>query len=208
MSKRPRLGDGASPQASLLPIFPLQTVLFPGGVLPLRIFEARYMDMTTRCLKEDTVFGVNLIAEGSEVGKPARPHAVGVSARITAWDMPQSGLLHVVARGERRFRMRRSELGPNGLVLAEVEWLDEPGLQPVPAAFAGVVALLKAIIEDAGETHFPPPHRFDDAAWVGMRLAEVLPAAMPARQLLLELDDPLGRLEIIHAYLAQHGLES
>lgn len=194
-------GDGA-----LLPIFPLQTVLFPGGVLPLRVFEARYMDMTTRCMREGTVFGVNLIARGAEVGAPAVPHSMGVSARITSWDMTEPGMLHLVTCGERRYRIRHSELGTNGLLLAEVDWLDEPPSQAVPADCSGLVTLLKAVTEDAGEAHFPPPHHFDDASWVGMRLAGVLPIPMPARQLLLELDDPLARLEIIRAYLDQQGL--
>ncbi len=189
-----------------LPIFPLQTVLFPGGVLPLRVFEARYMDMTARCMRADTVFGVNLIARGSEVGTPAIPHSLGVSARITSWEMTGPGMLHLVTRGERRYRIRSTECAPDGLLLAEVDWLEEPPGQEVPDGFAGLVALLKAITVDAGATHFPEPHHFDDAGWVGMRLAGLLPIPMAARQLLLELDDPVGRLEIIRAYLEQQGV--
>jgi hypothetical protein len=192
--------------AGMMPLFPLRTVLFPGGVLPLRVFEARYMDLATRCLKDDEVFGVNLIAEGAEVGAPARPHPVGVSARIASWDMPRPGLLTVVAHGERRYRIVRTETGPNGLLLAEVEWLAEPAPAEVPEDFSVLVTLLRAIVEDAGEGRFVPPHRFDDAVWVGLRYAELLPIPMLARQRLLELDDPQGRLEIIRAYLDQRGL--
>lgn len=200
------MSEESGDDRSLLPIFPLQTVLFPGGVLPLRVFEARYMDMTARCMREGSVFGVNLIARGVEVGTPAVPHSLGVSARIMSWDMAEPGMLHLVTHGERRFRIRHSQVGADGLLLAEVDWLAEPQAQAVPAEYAGLVTLLKAITEDAGEQHFPPPHHFEDASWVGMRLAGLLPIPMPARQLLLELEDPLGRLEIIRAYLDQQGL--
>lgn len=194
--------------AQLLPIFPLQTVLFPEGVLPLRIFEARYMDMATRCLREHSVFGVCLIAEGGEVGEPAVPYPVGVSARIADCDMTEPGLLHIVARGERRFRILDTRIGENKLLLAEVEWLQESPPQPLPGHCVALEHLLKAIIQDAGEQHFPPPHRFDEAAWVGMQLASVLPISLPSRQALLELDDPIVRLEALRAYLAQQGLET
>lgn len=193
-------------QVTILPVFPLQTVLFPGGVLPLRIFEARYMDMTTRCLRENDVFGVNLIAEGHEVGTPAVPHAVGVSARIIDWDMAQVGVLQVVTRGERRFRILNSETAPDGLLMAEVAWLEEPPLVALPEGYEGLVTLLKAIVDDVDTLHFPEPHHFDEAGWVGMRLASVLPIPMAARQGLLELDDPLVRLDILRHWLEQQGL--
>lgn len=190
----------------LLPLFPLQTVLFPGAVLPLRVFEARYMDLATRCLKDGSVFGVNLIAEGAEVGAPAVPHAVGVTARIVEWDMPQNGMLNIIARGERRYRILRTEVGPNGLLLAAVEWLAEPDAGPLPDDDALLATLLRAIVEDAGDVRFPPPHDFADAGWVGMRFAELLPIPVRAKQRLLELDDPHERLALIHIFLAQRGL--
>lgn len=189
-----------------LPLFPLQTVLFPGSVLPLHVFEARYMDLATRCLKDGTVFGVNLIAEGAEVGATAIPHAVGVSARITDWDMPQPGVLNIVTRGERRYRILRTETGANGLLLGEVAWLAEPPPAPVPEDCTSLVTLLRAIVEDAGEMRLPPPHDFGDAGWVGMRYAELLPIPALAKQSLLELDDARGRLEIIRKFLEQRGL--
>lgn len=180
-----------------MPIFPLQTVLFPEGLLPLRIFEARYMDMIARCLRNDDVFGVNLIAEGNEVGRPARPHEVGVTARIVEWDMAQPGLLHVLARGERRFRIRRSELTADGLVQAEVDWLEQEVPQPVPPGCVDLVALLRQAVEQAGDGPLAESPRFDDATWVGYRLAEALPLAAAARQRLLELDDARVRLELL-----------
>lgn len=193
---------------SRIPIFPLRTVLFPGGVLPLRIFEARYMDMTTRCMREDGVFGVCLIAEGSEVGKPAVPHAVGTSARIVSWDMEQAGLLHVVTHGERRFRILSAESGSDGLLSAEVEWLPETPVQAMPKGSNAVLALLQVIIEDSDEQHFPEPHHFDNAEWVGMRLSSVLPMPDEIRQELLELEDPLTRLAVLRSFLDTQGLDS
>ncbi|BAL26741.1 LON peptidase substrate-binding domain-containing protein [Azoarcus sp. KH32C] len=195
-----------SDPTDLLPLFPLQTVLFPGGVLPLHVFEARYMDLASRCLKDDLVFGVNLIAEGREVGAPAVPHPVGVSARIVEWDMPQTGVLDLVTRGERRYRILRTETGPNGLLLGEVEWLAEVAPVPLPQEYAPLVALLQAIFAEVGEERLPPPHHFDDAEWVGNRFAELLPIPFKAKQALLEYDDTLGRLDIIRQYLDQRGV--
>ena len=190
-----------------LPLFPLQTVLFPGGLLPLRVFEARYIDLVSRCLREDSVFGVNLIAQGREVGQPAAPHRTGTSARIVRCDADDAGILHVEVVGERRFRIERTGVGANGLLSGEVEWLAEAPQLPVPEDCTMLIAVLQAIIKDLGEHHFPPPQRFDDADWVGMRLAGVLPIPLRARQALLELELPIDRLQIIRSYLAQQGLK-
>jgi Lon protease-like protein len=122
-----------------LPIFPLNTVLFPGGVLPLKIFEQRYMAMAKDCLREDSPFGVCLIAQGTEVGVPALPHAVGTSARIAEWDMPQLGVLQVASRGGRRFRILSQQADSQGLIRAQVQWLAEEPEQPVPAERAGLI---------------------------------------------------------------------
>ncbi|MCC4113853.1 LON peptidase substrate-binding domain-containing protein [Aromatoleum toluclasticum] len=190
----------------LLPLFPLQTVLFPGALLPLHVFEARYMDLVARCLKDGSVFGVNLIAEGHEVGAPARPCEVGVSARIVRCDIAKPGTLDIVTRGEHRYRVLRTELGANGLLLGEVDWLAEAPRQAIPDNCQPLVALLRAIVADAGDARLPAPHAFDDAGWVGLRFAEVLPIPAQAKQALLELDDPADRLEIIRQFLDQRGL--
>ncbi|MBI4756791.1 MAG: LON peptidase substrate-binding domain-containing protein [Betaproteobacteria bacterium] len=194
------------PAEERLAIFPLNVVLFPGGRLPLRIFEQRYMGMARDCLRREQPFGVCLIAAGSEVGEPALPHDVGVSARITGWDMENLGVLQVVARGERRFRIENRDTGADGLVTAKVEWLPQPLASPVPRAQQKLIPLLRAIAEDMGTERLPPPHDFDDAAWLGHRFAELLPIPLLARQKLLELDDDIARLEIIQRYLAQHGV--
>ncbi|MDO9599513.1 MAG: LON peptidase substrate-binding domain-containing protein [Azoarcus sp.] len=188
-----------------LPLFPLNTVLFPEGLLPLRVFEARYMDMVTRCMREGSSFGICLIAAGPEVGEAALPHPVGTEARIERWEMDEPGVLSIIVRGARRFRIVDHEVERDGLLNGEVVWLPEPAVQPVPAAQADILPLLQVLAAEAGD-RMPQPHRFDDAAWVGARYAEMLPIPAVARQRLLELDDVVSRLEIMQQYLRQHGL--
>lgn len=197
----------------IIPLFPLQTVLFPGGRLPLRIFEPRYMDMATVCLKQSASFGVCLIARGEEVAHPgqgsAEPHRVGTLARIVEWDMQQLGVLNVIVQGGQRFRLLRHWPEASGLLRGEVEPIAPPSALPVPGAYAPLVSLLRAIIEEmpAGAPNAPSmPHGFDDADWVGMRYAEVLPIALAARQKLLEIEESIDRLEIIYRFLEGKGL--
>jgi hypothetical protein len=192
--------------ALVIPLFPLQTVLFPGGALPLKIFEQRYMDMAKVCLKAEAPFGICLIAQGAEVGAPAEPHAVGTLARIATWDMEQLGVLQVVVHGGERFRLLRHWAEPSGLVHGEIELLPDLPAHRVPPDSAGLVNLLRAIVADLGEAGPPPPHRFDDSAWVGRRFCEVLPIPTSARQMLLELDDPAALLAIVKKYLVQKKL--
>lgn len=189
-----------------LPLFPLNTVLYPGGALPLKIFEQRYLDMAKDCLKGNQPFGVCLIAEGSEVGRPATPHAVGTLAHIANWDMAQLGVLQVVATGSQRFRIRSQTTESSGLLRAEVELVPPEPVEKIPAHCARLIPLLRAVVEDLGERGPPAPHRFFDASWVGYRWCEVLPIPSIARQKLLELEDSVSRLEIIARYLAQKGL--
>jgi uncharacterized protein len=181
-----------------LPLFPLLAVLFPGGRLPLRIFESRYMDMAKACLKDGSPFGVCLIVEGAEVGTPATPAAVGTTARISSWDMPQLGLLHVSARGEQRFRIRSRRVQSDGLARASVEVLNPEADAPVPASCFACVKLLERLIEQHPEL-LERPHCLDSCAWVSARLAELLPLPLKTKQALLELDDGRVRLEKVHA---------
>jgi len=197
----------------IIPLFPLQSVLFPGGRLPLRIFEQRYMDMAKVCLKESTSFGICLIASGEEVAgagrKPAAPHPVGTLAHIADWDMQQLGVLEIIAQGGERFRLLRRWTEDSGLLRGEIELMTAVPVLPVPGAYARLVPLLRAIVEDmeAGAPNAPAaPHRFFDAGWLGMRFAEVLPIPLAAKQKLLELDDSIDRLEIIYRFLESKGL--
>lgn len=196
----------------IVPLFPLGSVLFPGGRLPLRIFEQRYMDMAKACFKDSGSFGICLIAAGEEVArageKPAEPHAVGTLAHIADWDMQQLGVLDIVAQGGDRFRLRRHWVEPSGLLRGEVELIESPPVLPVPGSYARLVPLLRAIIDDLGATPGAPatPHRFFDAGWLGMRYAELLPIPLVARQKLLEIEDSIDRLEIIYRFLESKGL--
>ena len=190
-----------------LPLFPLGTVLFPGGVLPLRVFEARYVDMMRECMKAGQPFGVCLIKEGHEVGAPAVPHGVGCLATITDFDMQQPGVLNIVTRGLGRFRVHSTRTEPNGLVRAVAEAMDADPAAAVPARFSICALALRAILPNLPPGMLAEPHQFDDASWLSNRLAEILPIQALAKQRLMELPDALVRLEIIHTFLGQQGLK-
>jgi Lon protease-like protein len=175
-------------------------VLFPGGRLPLRIFETRYMDMAKACLKDGTPFGVCLIVAGKEVGEPATPAPVGTLARIGEWDMPQLGVLQVIARGEQRFRILERRVQPDGLAVASVELVEEDADAAIPESCRTCVRLLERALEQQPAL-FERPHRLDSASWVSARLAEVLPLPLPAKQALLELGDAGARLERLSALI-------
>ncbi len=196
----------------IIPLFPLNAVLFPGGRLPLRVFEARYMDMVTACLKDNSPFGIALIATGGEASKrghaPAKPHATGTLAHVGEWDMPQLGILNIIAQGTQRFRLLHQWVEASGLIRAEIALPDDPGPLALPDAYQRLIPLLRAILDELGDADNAPaqPHRFDDAQWVGMRFAEILPIPATAKQTLLEVDDSIDRLEIIYRFLASKSL--
>ena len=200
-----RSPGGGSVETLRIPLFPLNTVLFPGGVQALKIFEQRYLDMAATCLKDNTPFGICLIEAGGEVGEAAVPHPFGTLAHITDWDMEQLGLLMISTRGGRRFRVLDHEVGADKLLMATVELLVEPET-PLPQTRERLLPLLQRIVSDLGPERMPEPHRFGDAAWVGYRLTEILPIQNLAKQRLLELDDPLSRLEILEKFLDQRKL--
>ena len=187
-------------------IFPLNTVLFPGGVLPLKTFEQRYIEMTKVCISEARPFGVCLIKEGRETGTPAVPQDIGCLARIVRWDMPQLGVFHLQVEGLQRFRILSSMVEKNGLISATIEPLDNDSEVAPQETLCSEV--LKAIIEKIGADHFPSPHRFDDAAWIGYRLSEVLPISLDLKQQMLRLTDPQARLSELGKILSAQGLRS
>jgi len=172
--------------------------------LPLRVFEQRYLGMAKTCLKDGSPFGVCLIREGKEVGAPAVPATVGTLARIAEWDMPQLGLLQIVARGEGRFRILERRVQADGLARGRAEPIaaDEDG--PIPDGCARCARLLERVL---GETPgaIEAPHRLDSASWVGMRLAELLPLALESKQELLEMTDARARLERLNGLLSHSG---
>jgi Lon protease-like protein len=189
-----------------VPIFPLQTVLFPGALLPLKIFEVRYMDMAKACLREDSPFGICLIKEGQEVGAPAVPVTVGCLARIGECDMEELGILKVTAEGIERFRLISSEVNRAGLIVGEVELHEPEGEAADAAGLAESADFLRKVIAGIGAQRFAAPLRFEDASWVGFRLAEILPLRNDVKQKLLELTDPALRLAILHRFLRQQKL--
>ncbi len=189
-----------------IPVFPLHTVLFPGGALPLRVFEQRYMDMAKDCLREERPFGVCLIKEGEAVGAPAVPESIGCLARIGGWDMHQIGVLNLKVVGLQRFCIQHQRTGENGLITAGVLTIAAEPAQQIAPSLQACVTVLRHIIGQMGEDKFEPPLQFEDAAWVGYRLAEVLPLKLRVKQSMLEMNDSAMRLEILKDFLVRQGL--
>ncbi len=183
-----------------IPLFALETVLFPDGLLPLRVFEPRYVSMVSRCLRADDGFGVAAIERGHEVGEAAQCRAVGTYARIVDFDRADNGLLTIVARGERRFRILDTEIQPDRLLTGRVRWLDEPPRAALPEKSRPLLRLLDQLIAQAGAP-FTRLERREDIAWVVGRLVELLPFAPADKQRVLESDDNRERLRILHQEL-------
>jgi hypothetical protein len=188
---------------SELPLFPLQTVLLPEGRLGLRIFEPRYVDMVARCLRGANRFGVVAIREGAEVG-PATTYGYGTSAEIVDWQQEPGGLLGVLAVGREPFRLLEARREPDGLYVGSVEWLPEPPRLPLAPAFAPLASGLRRLIEPLA-MYRDAKLAFDDAAWVGGRLIELLPLDLALKQSLLELPNVEQRLERLAAALERRG---
>jgi Lon protease-like protein len=179
-----------------VPLFPLRTVLFPGGPLPLRIFESRYIDMISHCMKNDLPFGVLLIKEGREDGL-ATTHEVGTLATITDWYQGSDGLLGVTAAGSERFRLLSVRQQPDGLNIGTIDTIPpEPNLA-LPAEYASLKKILENVLDDLGRLYESLERRFDDAVWVTYRLIEILPIELEEKQRFLESSDTLGRLKRI-----------
>jgi uncharacterized protein len=193
-----------------LPLFPLRTVLFPGGLLPLKVFEQRYIDMTKDCLKDERPFGVCLITLGDEVASgsngPPEFARVGTLARIVDWEMPQLGILHVAANGGTRFQVQKNVAQADGLVIGEVTTIAPEPSCPLPEAYAPLAKLLDMIAARIGPQNFPADTHFDDASWVGYRLAELLPLPLKIKQSMLEINDALVRLGTLRQFLSEQGL--
>ncbi|WP_312235990.1 LON peptidase substrate-binding domain-containing protein [Stenotrophomonas sp.] len=179
-----------------LPLFPLHAVLLPGARLGLRVFERRYLDMLRECSRQESTFGICLILDGEEVGRPASPAAYGVEARIEDFDVGPDGVLVLRLRGQRRFHVLRTRVRDNGLILADVAWSTPDHDDELRPEHALLATVLGHIIEQAG-TAFAPTHpaQLEQAAWVGWRLAELQPLDEPQRLQLLQHDDPHQRLE-------------
>lgn len=186
------------------PLFPLNTVLFPGGPLRLRIFEPRYLAMISRCMREQHGFGVVLIDHGSEVSS-ASFVATGTRAEIVDWSQNRDGLLQIVARGCERFAITRWHRQDDGLYVGELASLPSEPRRELPDRFRTLQSLLERLLDDVGEWYAGIDRQLDDAAWIGYRLAELLPIPSANKQRLLELDDAHQRLEILQSYVQRAG---
>jgi len=191
-----------------LPLFPLQTVLFPGGLLLLKVFEARYLDLVSRCLRSGQGFGVVCLRQGREVGRGDMPvlfEPVGVHARIEEVDGDQAGILRVRCLGGERFRLEgQPSQQSDGLWQSSVsDVAPDRHRLPAPAMFDTVKALSNAIatLRERGQLPFVEPFRLDDAGWVANRWCELLPIPLSAKQKLMALEDPVVRLSLVDGYL-------
>lgn len=196
-----------------LPLFPLQTVLFPDGLLELKIFEARYLDLMSRCMREQRPFGVVALKSGDEgraSSELVRLFEAGTLAELAEVDSAQAGILLVRARGTRRFTLSEPEQEAGGLWVGRAVEIEADAVVAPAEAHAGVVkGLADAIAALAAQEAHPffEPHRFDSAGWVANRWCEILPMPLEAKQRLLMLADPLARLDIVDASLrGQHGV--
>lgn len=179
-----------------LPLFPLGSVLLPGGQLSLRIFEPRYLDLVKRCGRSGEGFGVCLILAGREAGEPAIPATHGTEAVIVDFSLTDDGLLGLTVEGRRRFRVERTRVRDDGLVLGDVAWFDDPAPEPLRDEHALLSVLLARILDKAGIEHEGiGKGQLADAAWVGWRLADWLPLSPNERLALLQEPDPHARLQ-------------
>ncbi len=201
-----------------LPLFPLGAVLFPGGLLQLRIFEVRYLDMIRRCHKAGAPFGVVLLTQGNEVRQPGSTEAfakVGTLATISDFETPRPGLMMIRASGAQRFRITASDQLKHGLWIADVERLPADMAVAIPddlkITATALGKLIHSLQEKAGSPEQMPlqgPWRLDDCGWVANRWCELLPLPVPLKQRLMELDNPLVRLELVSDVLARTGIAS
>jgi Lon protease-like protein len=194
--------ESTSESSAEIPLFPLNTVLFPGGPLPLRIFEPRYVDMVRYCMRERAPFGVVLIRAGVEAGGAVSSTAdVGTTARIVDFFQMPDGLLGIKCLGERKFRVSSRRTQNDGLNLGTVEWMAAERAADLPSEYAHLGQLLRKVLPELGDIYQAVPKHFDDAGWVSARLAEILPINLADKQLCLEMEDPIQRLARLSSFI-------
>ncbi|HEX7382868.1 MAG TPA: LON peptidase substrate-binding domain-containing protein [Burkholderiaceae bacterium] len=194
-------------------MFPLQTVLFPGGLLALKVFEARYLDLVSRCLREGSGFGVVALRQGAEVnrrgGAAIELEDAGVRAHLLDVDAAEPGIVRVRCRGTHRFTLAASRQQADGLWLGDTEPIDDdPHVEPTSDLAGCARGLADAIdaLRERGSVPFLEPYRFDDAGWIANRWCELLPVPLAAKQKLMRLPDPLVRLSLVDEYLRGKGV--
>jgi len=199
-----------------IPLFPLNTTLFPDGHLPLQVFEVRYLDMVKRCIEQDEQFGVVSLLEGSEIRVPDQQDTLssgGTMARITEWVSPMPGLLQISCIGTTRFQVRSAHQLKHGLWMADVDNMAEDMVVPVPAEQQDVANALGSLIRSLQKKQISiskmplsPPYRLDEAGWVANRWCELLRLPQEEKQRLLLQENPVLRLELIQDVLSENGL--
>jgi Lon protease-like protein len=199
-----------------IPLFPLKTILFPDGHLPLQVFEVRYLDLVKRCIAKGEEFGVVSLLDGSEVRLPEQHEtlsACGTMARILDWSAPLPGLLQISCIGTTRFQIKSAEQLKHGLWMAEVEEVAEDMVVPIPTEQQDVANALGALIRSlqkkqisTANMSLAPPYRLDEAGWVANRWCELLRLDMEEKQRLLLQENPVLRLELVQDVLSENGL--
>ncbi len=187
-----------------IPLFPLSAVLYPGGRLHLKVFEARYVDMTSSCLRSGKPFGVCLVRRGQEVGAPAEVAEVGTLARIVTADMRATGIFELEIEGGQRFVVQDTRVQDDRLMLARVTLKPDEPPEPLTDAYAACMRLLKLVAEEYPDTRLTPLRA--EMPWVGYRLAEILPLKLSVRQALLEMNDSRMRLSLLLEFMRRKQL--
>ncbi|NCF76508.1 MAG: peptidase S16 [Proteobacteria bacterium] len=209
--ERNQMAENDQTQALDIPLFPLRTVLFPGGALPLRIFEPRYVDMIRWCMREGKGFGVVLLREGSDVldakdpdnkAKGAHIYDVGTQAHIIDFDQADNGLLGIVAQGGEKFSVIETDVARDGLMRAEVRLLSEPAL-PLSERYDPLVSVLRDLLAHPLIQELSPQVDFHEDRSVSHRVADLLPIAPEAKQWLLEMPTPEARLVELQEIIKQ-----
>lgn len=181
-----------------IPLFPLHTVLFPGGNLPLRIFEQRYIDMVRECSARESCFGVCLINNSEDEHQAATHLRIGTTAEICDFSTLPDGLLGITARGRQKFIIQKTRMRDNGLLMAEVDIMADTALVDVPDQYS-VLSMIAGRFMEQLQQNYPSfqPQLLQDANWIGYRLAELLPLENNEKQVLLQISDPLERLQVL-----------
>ena len=205
--------SGVPNDIAALPLFPLQAVLFPGGLLRLKVFEARYLDLVSRCLRECAGFGVVCLRQGSELhhssAEPLRFETLGVLARLRDVDAEQAGILKISCIGGQRVEVSSPRQQADGLWLADARLRTNDAAVPPPPELARSVAALAKAIESMGaqgQHPFAEPYQLNDMGWVANRWCEILPISLAAKQGLMALDEPGLRLKLVDDFLRSKGL--
>ena len=183
-----------------IPLFPLQTILFPGGPLSLRVFERRYLDMVSSCMASDQLFGI-ILNKPSSTNDKNNFSKIGTLAQIVDWDQGSDGVLGLKVIGKERFILTSHYTDENGLNMGEIEILEPEKKLLLPEGYITLSAILETILNEFSELYASVKKDFNDASWVGYRLAEILPIELSQRQIYLEIDEPLDRLELLKTFM-------